>query len=84
MTAQVFLKKRVGAGMKNRVLVRCLGPGVEHEFLSHDRVRNRVCPRCKRLIAEMGSRCSSDMGAAETIADMDYQCEGGGGVNFAR
>lgn len=27
--------------------VRCLGPGPEHTFLSSDRVRNRVCLRCR-------------------------------------
>lgn len=47
--------------MKGRVLVRCLGPGEEHEFLSHDRVRNRVCPRCRVTIKEMSTRCSQVM-----------------------
>lgn len=28
-------------------LVRCLGPGPEHSFVSHDPLRQRICRRCK-------------------------------------
>lgn len=33
--------------------VRCLGPGREHEFLSPDRVRCRVCPACTKKLREV-------------------------------
>lgn len=29
------------------VRVRCLGPGKEHEFLSRDKVTERVCSECR-------------------------------------
>jgi hypothetical protein len=33
-------------------VVRCLGPGEEHTFLSRDRTRERICPACRDLIRE--------------------------------
>jgi hypothetical protein len=35
--------------------VRCLGPGREHEFLSPDPVRCRVCDECRRKQRAMNS-----------------------------
>ncbi len=32
------------------IMVRCLGPGPEHVFLSRDVRNNRVCSRCRAKI----------------------------------
>ncbi len=34
-----------------KVRVRCLGPGPEHTFLSGDRCRERICPKCRTGVA---------------------------------
>lgn len=39
-----------------RKFVRCLGPGREHQFLSADPRRNRVCDRCHRRILALSLR----------------------------
>ncbi len=39
-------KKRKVSG----VLVRCLGPGKEHEFLSVDPKTNRICESCQAKV----------------------------------
>lgn len=33
-----------------RSLIRCLGPGPEHRFMSHNPKRNRICPKCTEAI----------------------------------
>lgn len=36
-------------------LVRCLGPAdvAEHQFWSEDKIRDRVCSRCRERLREM-------------------------------
>lgn len=34
----------------SKVLVRCLGPGEEHQFLTDNRCGHRICPKCKKVI----------------------------------
>jgi hypothetical protein len=36
-----------------RVLVRCLGPGDEHHFLSLDPTRERICLDCRLVIRNL-------------------------------
>ena len=36
--------------LDKRQMVRCLGPGKEHYFPSADRMKNRVCPACQKLL----------------------------------
>jgi hypothetical protein len=41
-------------GMTNEGMVRCLGPGDEHQFWSADTVRLRVCRQCTELLEKLG------------------------------
>lgn len=43
--------KRAPKEDKRKVSVRCLGTGPEHNFLSEDPARNRICVRCKAALA---------------------------------
>lgn len=35
-------------------IVRCLGPGKEHTFQSHDRVNERICKACREKLMSSG------------------------------
>ncbi len=39
----------------NRVSVRCLGPGAEHNFMSIDRCTRRICPKCTVIIEKLSN-----------------------------
>lgn len=44
-----------------KVLVRCLGLGKEHYFLSVDKVNNRVCKKCQQELdrRRLPPRCTA-------------------------
>lgn len=39
-----------GSSPIGKYLVRCLGPGEEHTFLSTDTASHRLCPKCRDRI----------------------------------
>jgi hypothetical protein len=52
---------------KGVVLVRCLGPGPEHTFLSRDRKAHRICKACVEKLKD----CSRMMAEGPTKPDKD-------------
>jgi hypothetical protein len=46
---------------KVKVVVRCLGFGAEHRFLSSDPTKHRVCDKCQRKMSNPTFRTKSNI-----------------------